>query len=260
MSTPDLSILSTKSVGKRVASNTGLMVGSKGLAALFGLLGLWIASTSISMALLGIVLFLHSYHLLFAQLATFQAWQPLIRFGMEDIKNEDPSSLAKLIKFGYKLDIISAVIAFLAAIAFFPVFILLQDAFPAIFDQLPEEFDTRAIYPILILYCSLLLIRHRGASIGVFRLFDRFDVLAWHGVVMTGVRLIGVIIAALMGTGMEGYLIAWFIGSLVDYLALPVLAGIELARRKFLGPVWRAKSSIFKQRKGRNRQALVRGL
>ncbi len=250
MKVVDLSIASTRSVEKRVAANTGLMVGSKGLAAVFGLLGLLIASKSISMALLGIVLFLHSYHLLFAQLATFEAWQPIIRFGMEDIKNKDASGLAKLIKFGYKLDIISAIFAFLAAVAFFPVFILLQDAFPAVFDQLPEEFDTRAIYPILILYCSLLLVRHRGASIGVFRLFDRFDVLAWHGVVMTGVRLIGIIIAAILGAGMEGYLIAWFVASLVDYLALPVLAGIQMAKRNLLGPVWRAKSSVFRQRKG----------
>jgi O-antigen/teichoic acid export membrane protein/phosphatidylglycerophosphate synthase len=248
--TPDLSIASTRSVEKRVAANTGLMVGSKGLAALFGLLSLLIASKSISIAAVGIILFLHSYHLLFAQLATFQAWQTIIRFGMEDIHNDDSSSLAKLIKFGYKLDIISAVVAFLAAIAFFPVFIVLQDSFPAVFDQLPEEIDMRALYPTLILYCSLLLIRHRGASIGVFRLFDRFDVLAWHAVVMTGVRLIGAVIAAFIGAGMEGFLIAWFIGSLVDYIALPVLAGFELAKRNFLKQVLRIKSSVLNPRKG----------
>lgn len=250
MSTPDLSIASTRSVEKRVAANTGLMVFSKGLAAVFGLLSMMVASKSLGFALFGIILFLHSYHLLFAQLATFQAWQTIIRFGMEDIQNKDAKGLAKLIKFGYKLDIISAVVAFAAAVAFFPVFIFLQDAFPAVFDQLPEEFDTRTIYPTLILYCSLLLVRHRGASIGVFRLFDRFDVLAWHGVVMTGVRLIGAIIAALLEAGMEGFLIAWFVGSIVDYFALPILAGVELAKRNLLGIVWRVKASVLRPRKG----------
>lgn len=250
MSAPDLSILSTKSVGKRVASNAGLMVGSKALAALFGLLALIIASKSLTIAALGVILFLHAYHLLFAQLATFQAWQTIIRFGMDDIQNEDASSLAKLIKFGFKLDLISALVAFSAAIALFPVFILLQDKFPAVFDELPTDLDMRSLYPLAILYCSILLIRLRGSSIGVFRLFDRFDVLAWHGVVMTGVRLIGVIIAALMGAGLKGYLLAWFIGSLVDYLALPILAGLELAKRNLLGLFWRTKSSIFNQRLG----------
>lgn len=250
MTAPDLSILSTKSVGKRVASNAGLMVGSKALAAFFGLLALVIASKSLTIAALGVILFLHAYHLLFAQLATFQAWQTIIRFGMDDIQNEDASSLAKLIKFGFKLDLISAVVAFSAAIALFPVFILLQDKFPAVFDELPADLDMRSLYPLAILYCSILLIRVRGSSIGVFRLFDRFDVLAWHGVIMTGVRLIGVIIAALMGAGLEGYLLAWFIGSLVDYLALPILAGLELAKRNLLGLFWRTKSSIFNQRLG----------
>ena len=250
MTTPDLSILSTKSVGKRVASNAGLMIGSKALAAVFGLLALIIASKFLTIAALGVILFLHAYHLLFAQLATFQAWQTIIRFGMDDIQNEDASSLAKLIKFGFKLDLISALVAFSAAIALFPVFILLQNKFPAVFDELPTDLDMRSLYPLAILYCSILLIRLRGSSIGVFRLFDRFDVLAWHGVIMTGVRLIGVIIAALMGAGLEGYLLAWFIGSLVDYLALPILAGLELAKRNLLGLFWRTKSSIFNQRLG----------
>ena len=249
MSTPDLSILSTKSVEKRVASNTGLMVGSKGLGAVLGLLSLAIASKSISIGALGVILFLHSYHLLFAQLATFQAWQTIIRFGMDDIKNDDATSLAKLFKFGFKLDVISAVIAFIAAVAIFPVFILLQDKFPAVFDKLPEDIDMRAIYPMAILYCSLLLIRVRGSSIGVFRLFDRFDMLAWHAMVMTGVRLIGVVIAALLGAGLEGYLIAWFVGSLADYVMLPILSGMELAKRNMLGLFWRTKSSIFRTRK-----------
>jgi len=96
MSTPDLSIASTRSVGKRVAANTGLMVGSKALGAVLGLLCILIAGNSITIQALGIIFFLHSYHLLFAQLATFQAWQTIIRFGMDDIQNDDPDSLARL--------------------------------------------------------------------------------------------------------------------------------------------------------------------
>lgn len=250
MTQPDLSIASTHSVGKRVATNTGLMVGSKALSAIFGLLCILIAGNSISIGALGIIFFLHSYHLLFAELATFQAWQTLIRFGMDDIQNEDSDGLAGLMKFGYKLDVISAVIAFLAAVAFFPLIILFRDVFPDFFNQLGEEFDVRALYGTVILYCSLLLIRHRGASIGVFRLFDRFDVLAWHGMIMTGVRFVGVVIAAMMGAGMEGFLIAWFVGSLVDYLTLPLLAGRELAKRNMLRRILKAKASVFKPRKG----------
>ena len=248
MTAPNLSIASTRSVEKRVATNTGLMVGSKALAAVFGLLCLLIAGNSISITELGIIFFLHSYHLLFAQLATFQAWQTTIRFGMEDVQNKDVGRLASLIKFGYKLDVISAVAAFIGAVAFFPVIIFFRDIFPNIFNELGDEFDVRGLYGMVILYCSLLLVRLRGSSIGVFRLFDRFDVLAWQGMMMTGLRLIGVLIAAYVGAGMEGFLIAWFVASLIDYLSLPLLAGRELSKRNLLRPVLRAKASILKPR------------
>ena len=248
MTAPDLSIASTRSVGKRVATNTGLMVGSKALAAVFGLMCLLIAGNSISITALGIIFFLHSYHLLFAQLATFQAWQTTIRFGMEDVQNGDVEGLARLIKFSFKLDIISAGVAFIGAIAFFPVIILFRDIFPSIFSELGEEFDVRTLYGTVILYCLLLLVRLRGSSIGVFRLFDRFDMLAWHGMLMTGVRLMGVLIAAYTGAGMEGFLVAWFVASLVDYLTLPLLAARELSKRNLLRPVLQAKASILKPR------------
>ena len=250
MTTPDLSIASTRSVEKRVAANTGLMVASKALGAVFGLLSLLIATKSLGATAMGVILFLHSYHLLFAQLATFQAWQTVIRFGMDDIHRQDATSLVKLFKFGYKLDIISGVVAFIGAIVFFPIFIFLQDSFPAVFDKLGDEFDMRSLYGTLIFYCSLLLIRHRGSSIGVFRIFDRFDVLAWHAMVMTGVRLIGVFIVFFIAPTMQGFLIAWFIGSLVDYIALPLLASRELAKRRLFGLFLRTKSSVLKPRKG----------
>ena len=250
MNTPDLTIASTRSVEKRVAANTGLLVGSKALGAVLGLLCILIAGNSISITALGIIFFLHSYHLLFAELATFQAWQTRIRFGMDDIKNEDADSLARLMKFGFKLDIISAVIAFIGAVAFYPLIILFRDVFPSFFSELGEDFDVRTLYGTVIFYCLLLLLRHRGASIGIFRLFDRFDVLAWHGIIMTGVRFIGVLIAWQLNAGMQGFLIAWFIGSLVDYISLPLLAARELSKRNMLGRVLRAKASIFNPRKG----------
>lgn len=250
MSSADLSIASTNSVGKRIAANTGLMVGSKGLSVLLGLGSLLIAAKSLSVGTLGVILFLHSYHLFFAQLATFQAWQTIIRFGMDDIKNEDEKGLARLLQFGYKLDIISAVVAFAAAVGCFFIVVIIAESFPALFQRDGQAVDIRTLQAMVIFYSSLLLIRHRGASIGVFRLFDRFDILAWHGIIMPLVRFVGVIIAARMNAGMEGFLLAWFIGSLADYVTMPLLAVWELRKRRLLKAVLRAKSKVLKPRKG----------
>ena len=181
------------------------MLGSKTLSVLLGLGSLIIAAKSLSVVALGVILFLHAYHLFFAELATFQAWQTIIRFGMDDVKDEDSSSLSRLLKFGYKLDILSAIAAFLLAIACFSIVVLIGETFPDFFQRDGQFIDVRELQTLVVLYCSLLLFRHRGTSIGVFRLFDRFDVLAWHGVVMPAVRFIGVLIAAYLGADMKGF-------------------------------------------------------
>ncbi len=250
MTSPNLTVASTDSVGKRIAANTGLMVGSKVLSVLLGLGSLLIAAKFLSVAALGVILFIHAYHLFFAQLATFQAWQTIIRFGMDDVKNDDATGLARLLQFGYKLDILSAIVAFIGAVCCFWLVVFIAESFPALFQRDGQSVDIRTLQTLVIFYSLLLLLRHRGTSIGVFRLFDRFDVLAWHGVIMPAVRFVGVVIAAQLGAGLEGFLLAWFIGSLADYLTMPLLAAIELRKRRLLKPVLRAKSNILNPRKG----------
>jgi len=93
--TPDLNVQSKHTVGKRIAANTGLMMGSKALSVVLGLGSILIATKSLSAAELGIILFLHAYMLFFSEVTAFQSWQSLIRFGTDDIKNNDPKSLAQ---------------------------------------------------------------------------------------------------------------------------------------------------------------------
>jgi len=250
MTTPDLSVLSSRTVGKRIAANTGLMLGSKALAVLLGLGSMYVAITSLSAADLGVIIFLHGYMLFFAQVATFQAWQPIIRYGTEMIQEKDARGLARLLQFGYKLDLLSALLAYIAALACFSLVVLIANAWPDLFSRDGHKLDIRTLFFWVAAYSSLVLIRHRGASIGVFRLFDRFDILAWHNLFKPGGRFIGVIIAALMGAGFHGFLLAWFIGSLIDYLSLPLLAAWQLHKRKLLLPVLKAKSKFTHQEKG----------
>ena len=96
-----------------------------------------------------------------------------------------------------------------------------------------------------------MLIRQRGASIGIFRLFDQFNVLAMKAVIMPAVRFVGAVIAVVTNAGFEGFLLAWFCGSLCAYLFLPIMALRELKRRHLLGEVFKAKVNFFRpERKG----------
>jgi len=236
---PDLSMTSTKTVGQRVAANTGLMVGSKILGVVFGAGSLFIAAKTLDAAVLGIVLFLHTYMLLFAEVATFQSWQSIIRFGTDNVKDKDHNGLAKILNFGFRLDLISAVLGFTLAVSAFYCFAFILQLFPDAMPGLQANLETSK--PYIIGYCVLVLLNQRGASIGIFRLFDKFHVLALESLIMPTIRLIGVIIAASMDAGLKGFVLAWFIGSFFAYSYIPIMAIIELKRRKLLGHVIRAK-------------------
>ena len=58
--------------------------------------------------------------------------------------------------------------------------------------------------PYIIGYCLLVLLSQRGASIGIFRLFDKFYVLAIKSLIMPAVRFVGVLIAVYLEAGLKG--------------------------------------------------------
>lgn len=247
--TPDLNVQSKHTVGKRIAANTGLMMGSKALSVVLGLGSILIATKSLSAAELGIILFLHAYMLFFSEVTAFQSWQSLIRFGTDDIKNNDSKGLARLIQFGVKIDAVSAIFGFLISIGIFSFIVHLTQAFPSVFVS-AQAVDMAGLRNLAALYCILILFRQRGVGIGVFRLFDKFHVLALHGLIMPFMRFIGVIIVVLSGAGFTGFLLAWFCGSLAAYFFLPITAMVELKRRNLLKPVFKAQSSLRRPRNG----------
>ena len=247
--TPNLLVNSRHSVGKRIAANTGLMMGSKALASVLGLGSIMIATKSLTAAELGIILFLHAYMLFFSEVTAFQSWQSLIRFGTDDIKNDDSTALSRLIQFGVKIDAISAVFGFLISIAVFSLIVWLAQAFPNVFPR-AKSFDIEELRNLAALYCILILFRQRGVGIGVFRLFDKFHILALHALVMPMTRFLGVLIVVMNGAGFTAFLWAWFFGSLAAYFFLPLAAMLELKKRHLLKPVFLARSSLRRPRKG----------
>ena len=246
---PNLNVQSKYTVGKRIAANTGLMVASKSTAVFLGLGSILLATKSLSASELGIILFLHAYMLFFSEVTAFQSWQSLIRYGTEDIKNNDVNRISSLLKFGIKIDAISAVFGFLISISIFFGVIYLSSFMPGLINtDLPFVVDNLKNFAVF--YCSLILLRQRGVGVGVFRLFDKFHILAIHGLVMPITRFIGVIIAVHYDAGFIGFLIAWYIGSMAAYFFLPMMAILELKSRGLLMLVVRSKSPLFKARSG----------
>ena len=246
--TPDLSIKSTQTVGKRIAANTGLMVGSKALGVLFGVGTLLVVTRALDPVDFGTVIFLHAYMLFFAEVATFTTWQSIIRFGTDDVKNGNSSQLASLIKFSAILDIISVIFAYLASLALFGFVVWITQVFPALASK--EGLDTSTLRNYAAIYCLVVFARQIGTSIGIFRLFDRFKILAVEALIMPILRLVGSIYAAFSGWGLEGFLVVWFGASLLSYMFMMSMGLLELRKRGLLNLVFRAPIKFMRPREG----------
>ena len=246
---PDFSIASTHSVGRRIASNSGLMVGAKTVGAMLGLLTLIITERALNdPVLFGTVVFIHSYMLFFAEVGTFQPFQTIIRFGQDDINNNDPDGFARLLKFSVKLDAVSAVVSTAAAVALFGLVMWIASLLP-----LPERDASLSGGELQLytsLYCLLILFRQIGAATGVFRIFDNFRALALKALIMPVLRFAGAVVAAQQGWGIVGFLAVWFVASGAGYVFLPIYAAFELRRRNFLRRVVRARVSFLHPREG----------
>lgn len=241
----DFSTDSTLGIRGRLFANSGLLGGSRIISALMGLATLIITARALdSKAAFGTVLFVHAYMLFFSEIGSFQIWQAVIRFGADDLKDKNAGRLSKLLKTGVILDALSAFAAYVLAVTCFGAYLKIQSllgvAAPAFLDAGAGGYS---LGTLVIGYCSVILFRQLNVSIGIFRLFDKFSVLAARALVMPTIRFLGAVLAFYMGWGVVGFLCVWYLASLLSYLTLQALAVIEVSRRKFMPEIRKAKLS-----------------
>ena len=202
------------------------------LSTFFGLATLIITARALDdQAAFGTVLFIHAYMLFFASLASFQTWQAIVRFGTDHLKNKNAAALSKLIRLGIDLDMIAACVAYVMVIASLPIIGLIASV-TSLNDV--ANLDAAGIQKLVALYCTILFFRQISTSVGIFRLFDNFTLLALRAILMPTLRFIGALIAWFQGWGVIGFLCVWYLASVCSYVALPILAFIELKRRHLL--------------------------
>ena len=244
----DLSVNERGTLGRRVVANTSLLVFSKIAAGFIGLASLIITTRILPISEVGIILFLHAYMLLFAEVATFQSWQAVIRFGTPNVADGDTPALLRLLRFCIALDFVGVLAAFIFALAGLFCLGWILPFLPVFQGEAAESI--RLLVILGVPYMTLILVHQGGMSTGLFRLFDKFRPLAVHTLIMPIFRFSGVVVAALSGWDLEGFLAAWFFGSLIGYLALSLMAGWELRVRNMLGPLFSKWPSLNIKRPG----------
>ncbi len=246
----DFSTGSSRGMTGRILANSGLMGGARAISSVLGIVTLIITARALDdLAAFGTVLFVHAYMLFFADIATFKSWQAIVRFGADHLSNKDARLLGRLFRFGFTLDALAAILAYGSAVGLFSVVVALSARFPG-FGPEADGLPLATLQNYVTLYCLVLLLRQTHAGTGIFRLFDKFGVLALRTLIMPVLRFSGACLAWWMGWGVAGFLCVWFAASALSYIALPLLAIRELYKRRLLRPVWKARNVLIETDRG----------
>lgn len=204
---------------KKLFKNASILFGGNVASSLIGLVSLAITARALGVEQFGILVLITTYVLIVDKLVNFQSWQALIKYGAETLEHKRDEDFKSLIKFGFMLDISTAIIgAILAAsgVWFIGGWIGLEQ----------EQKLMAAAYSVTILF------HISGTPIAILRLFDKFKKTAIQQVYASAFKLIGVSLAFIFNADLWWFLLVWALTDILGKLLLIIYALKELAYRQ----------------------------
>jgi O-antigen/teichoic acid export membrane protein len=209
-------------VFRRMFRNAGILVGGNVGTAILDLGTLALTARTLGPEYFGILVLVQTYARVVDSLVNFQSWEAVIKFGADTRANSRSHDFKRLIKLGTLLDLGSAMVATVVAIAG----ILLLGQW--------QELDT-AIKWMALLYCTTILFNLVGTPTAILRLHDRFTWLASLRIFVAALRLGAVAIAWFMGGGLWSFVIIWGAAQILEALLLLSLGWYQLREAGYRG-------------------------
>lgn len=198
--------------------NLGWLLGGRGIHALCSLLYLSLAARSLGLKGFGEFSLLVLMAQMISGLASFSAWQMIVRWGTK------LGSAAPAAGFAVALDILAVAIgSCLASASVWSAPLWLP---------LPEDLRATALA-----LCLAHLAAIRSTPIGVLRFHDRYDGAALAEASLPLVRAIGAVIAAILMPTVAGYALVWGIAELI-------CAGVHWYLASRIEPIARQQVSL----------------
>lgn len=206
---------------KSLLKNSGYLAASKAVAAVAALATLAFAGRALGVAMLGMLILIHSYARALSGLSKFQSWQLIVRYGGQVLSAGQVDEFKTSTGFAFALDVISGVAGMAVAILLLPL--------------IGGWFGIGDDYLMLaMLYCLLLPTMAAATPVGVLRSLDRFDLLSWQGTAAPIARAVLAGWAWATGAGLDTFVAIWFVTELGGQLLLWFFAWRELRRRGML--------------------------
>lgn len=225
-------------VFSRMGRNLAWLLGGRGFQAAASLLYLGLAARTLGPARFGEFTLVLAYGQAIANIAQFQSWQTVIRYGTIHMASGRRDRLGRLLGLTTLFDCGGALLGAAAA----GIGVALAAGWLD-WDMIERQ---RAAW-----FGVALLLSTGATPTGMLRLVDRFDLTTWCQAVGPLVRLAGAVLAWTSGGGIGLFLIAWAAAALLQHAAtwtaaltrtgLPVVLGrrrMLVAQRENAG-IWR---------------------
>lgn len=209
----------------RMAKNVGWVVGSRGFSGVLSIAYLALAARALGPKEFGVFALILTYAQLIANFVQFQSWKGLIRYGAMHLTEGRSDKLNRLFGLTASLDIGSAFVGAIIAIACAPLA-------AGLFHWTDAEQSSAGIF------ASILLLTTGATPSAMLRLFNRFGVAAFAESVAPIVRLVGSVAAYAAGAGVMTFLVIWAVAGIAQ--ALVEWTAAILVNRSGLALGWRA--------------------
>ena len=214
-------------VMKRLVGNAGLLLGGRAFNGVLGLAHLALAARALGAADLGVLVLIHAFAQLVADVMKFQSWQTVLHYGARPLAEQRTADFQRVVRFALALDLGSTLLALMVGVS---GALLLGDRL-----GWGASHATPAAAYMLTIVAAV-----SATPIGLMRLFDRFDTLAQQTALIALLRLAGSAVAFALHAPLEGFLLAWGVGQLGGFIWLTVATLRELDKRDLLkGFSWR---------------------
>lgn len=217
---------------RRVGRNAGLLLGGNGVAGVMALAAVAVAARGLGVEAFGTLMVIHAYAMLVGGLTRFNVYHALVRYGASCLLGERRRDLQGLLIFGLLVELVGILAGALVAVA------ALGWVGPML--GLPEAQKATALW-----YCLVVILANTATPIGILRLLDRFDLVAWTRPITPSLRLLGCVAAWLAGADFATFAAIWAVAGVAEALLLWRAAARVLRRDGWLeGFAWRLRGLV----------------
>ncbi|MDG5815765.1 oligosaccharide flippase family protein [Chitinispirillales bacterium ANBcel5] len=224
---------------QRLLKNSSVLLCGNLSTSLLGLVSIALIARSLGTEQFGLLIYIITYVHIIDRLVNFQSWQAIVKYGTDCLNENDNEKFKYLVKFGFALDIVTAVAGTLIAIISINVL--------AMWGLLDKEFIFMAV-----IYSFTIIFHINGTPIAILRIFDKFKYIAFQNVLSAVIKLFGVAVAFSTGAGLWTYVIILAAVEIIGNIITVMLAYRELMLKHYHRVIHRSISirKISEKHKG----------